>query len=199
MTWWIPLIFLVGLGVSVLGLIPSIAASLEKGFPTLGAAIFAVMTVFFGWAVAHWLAWPYLLRPRIVPYFARALGEYGGGTTAAFRRGRGLYREIDALERLAAALGSKPLSAFGFAYDYYQQEARWHAASEGLRTVEALRQGSGDRQRTAPDVREDLEALASVLRVAADQEVDFSLVLRLHAKDSLRDALTLEVRRGSFW
>jgi hypothetical protein len=149
--------------------------------------------------VAHWLIWPFRLRPRIVPYFARALGEYGGKTMTAFVRGRALYREIVALEQLAGTLGVKPLSAFGFAYDYYQQEVRWHAASEGLRTVEALRQSLGVNLLAAPDVTQDLEALASILRAAADQNVEFSLVLRLHAKDSMQGVCTREVRQGSFW
>jgi hypothetical protein len=199
MTWWIPLIFFVGLCVSILGLIPSIAASLEKGSPTLKAFTFSLMTMFFGWVVAQWLIWPFRLTPRIVPYFARALGEYGGKTMTAFARGRGLYREIAALEQLAGTLGVKPLSAFGFAYDYYQQEVKWHAASEGIRTVEALRQGLGAHLLAAPDLTQDLEALASILRAAADQNVEFSLVLRLHAKDSMQGVCTREVRQGSFW
>ena len=39
--------------------------------------------------------------PRIVPYIARELGKYGGRTSIAFARGRGLYREIVALDELA--------------------------------------------------------------------------------------------------
>ena len=41
---------------------------------------------------------------------------------AAFRRGRALCRESAALERLAASLRVKPLSAFGFADDCYEQD-----------------------------------------------------------------------------
>ena len=199
MTWWIPWIFVVGLGVSILGLIPSIAVFQEAGTPTFTLFLFASFAVFFGWAVVLWLMGPYLFRPRIVPYFTRELGKYGGTTTTAFKRGRGLYREIVALEQLAGALGVKPLSAFGFAYDHYEQEVRWHAASEGLRTAEGLRQGLGAHFLTAPDVAQDIEALAAVLRAAADQGVDFSLVLRLHAKDNLQAVSTREVRQGSFW
>lgn len=198
-TWWIPWIFVLGLCVSFLGLIPSIAAFLEEGSPSLTVFVFAIFAVFFGWAVVLWLIGPFLIRPRIVPYFTRELGKYGGTTKTAFARGRGLYREIVALEQLAGTLGVKPLSAFGFAYDSYEQEVQWHAASEGLRTAEALRQGLGPHLLTAPDVAHDLEALASVVRVAADQGIDFSLVLRLHVKDNMQAVCTREVRQGSFW
>jgi hypothetical protein len=92
-----------------------------------------------------------------------------------------------------------PLSAFGFAYDHYDQQVRWHPAREGLRTVQTLRQGLDARLRAVPDVAGDLEALALVLRAAADREIDFSLVLRLHATDSMQAVCTREVRQGSFW
>jgi len=199
MTWWIPWIFVAGLCVSILGLIPSVAAFVEEGSPTIGLFVFAFFAVFFGWAVVLWLLGPFMLRPRIVPYFARELGKYGGDTMAAFGRGRGLYREIVALDALAGTLGVKPLSAFGFAYDYYEQEVRWHPAAEGLRTVEALRQALGAQLQAAPGLPRDLEALASVMHVAADRGVDFSLVLRLHAKDNMQAVCTREVRQGSFW
>jgi hypothetical protein len=199
MTWWIPGIFVLGLGVSILGLIPSIAAFRAQGSPALLLFVFAFFGVFFGWVVVLWLIWPVFIRPRIVPYFARELGPYGGKTMIAFPRGRGLYREIVALEQLAGTLGVQPPSAFGFAYDYWEQEVHWHAASEGLRTAEALRHGLGAHLLTAPGVADDLDALASVLRVAADRGIDFSLVLRLHAKDSMQAVCTREVRQGSFW
>jgi hypothetical protein len=199
MTWWIPLIFVIGLCVGVLGLIPSITAFLEKRSLTFTLFVLAFFTVFFACAVVRWLAWPFPIRPRIVPYFNRVLEGCGGKTMTAFWRGRGLYREIVALEQLAGVLGVKPLSAFGFRDDYYEQEVHWHAASEGLRTVETLRQGLGRHLLAAPDLVHDLEALASVTRVAADQGVDFSLVLRLHASDSLQIIMSRETRQGSFW
>jgi hypothetical protein len=199
MTWWIPWIFVLGLGVSILGLIPSIAEFREGGSPSPTLLVFAFFALFFASVVISWLIGPFPIRPRIVPYFVRELGKYGGTTMAAFPRGAGLYREIVALEQLAESHGVTPLSAFGFGYDHYEQEVRWHPAAEGLRTAEALRQGVGAHLPAAPDVARDLEALASVLRVAADQAVDFSLVLRLHAKDSMQVVCTREVRQGSFW
>jgi hypothetical protein len=196
---WITWLFVIGLGVSIVGLALSIAA-VRAGEPATRALVAcAVATVFFGWAVTLWLIAPLRIRPRIVPYFTRELGPVGGDTMAAFVRGRGLYREIVALERLAATLGVTPLSAFGFAYDYYEQEVRWHAAADGLRTVMALRRGLEGPRPAAPDVAADLETLARVLTVAADRDVAFSLVLRLHAKDSLQAVCTREVRQGSFW
>jgi hypothetical protein len=193
------LIFVIGLGVSILGLIPSIAAFRGDGSQTPSVAVFALFSVLFGYAVVAWLIGPFLLRPRIVPYFARELGSYGAETMTAFQRGCGLYQEIVPLEALARTLGVKPLAAFGFGYDHYAQKVQWHPASEGLRTVDALRQGLGTHVPTARDVALDLDALASVLRTAVDQGVDFSLVLRLHAKDNMQAVCTLEVRQGSFW
>jgi len=199
MTWWLPLIFVAGLVVSVLGLVPSIAETRGRGSPTLGLVGFGLFTAFFGWAVVQWVIGPFPIRPRIVPYFTKELGTLGGSTMVAFRRGRGLYRNIDALERLAGALGVRPLSAYGFTYDHYEQEVRWHRAAAGLETVQALRRGMTGPLAHAPDLAQDLEALAAVLGAAAEAGADFSLVLRLFAKDSLQVVCTREVRQGSFW
>ena len=116
---------------------------------------------------------------------------------SAFPRGCALYREITTLDRLADSLGVEPLSAFGFAYDHYDQEVYWHAAAAGLRTAEALRQETGAN--AAPDLTQDLDALVSVLHAAASQNVEFSLVLRLHTRNSMQDVCAREVRQGSFW
>jgi hypothetical protein len=199
LTWWIPLIFVIGLGVSILGLIPSIAEFQEEGSLTPALFIFGFFAIYFGSIVILSLLGPFPIRPRIVPYFARELGVLWGPTMVAFPRGRGLYGEIVALEQLAGSLGVTPLSRFGFAYDHYEQEVTWHPAREGLRTAEALRQGLGAHLAAAHDVGDDLEALTSVLRMAADQGVDFSLVLRLHAKDSMQVVCTREGRQGGFW
>lgn len=63
----------------------------------------------------------------------------------------------------------------------------------------ALRQGLEPRSPAALDAAHDLEALASVLRVAADQGVDFCLALRTHGKDSLQVVSSMELRQGRFW
>jgi hypothetical protein len=199
MTWWMPWIFATGLGVSILGLIPSVAAFREDGSQAVSLTVFALFSALFGWAVISWLMGPFPIRPRIVPYFARELANYGGATMVAFRRGRALYQEIAALERLAATLGVAPLATFGFAYDHYEQAVTWHPAAQGLGTVEALRQAVGSHLQAARDVALDLDALASVLRTAADKGVDFSLVLRLHAEDNMQIVRTREDRQGSFW
>ena len=114
------------------------------------------------------------------------------------RSSRKLEREIAALDRLAASREVKPLTAFGFAYDHFDQEVRWHAPAEGLGTAEALRQGLEAGRIHSPDVASDLEALASVLRVAVAQGVEFSLVLRLFEKDGAQE-MSREERQGSFW
>jgi hypothetical protein len=155
--------------------------------------------VSFGLALAALLTQPFRLKTRIVPYFVRRIEEYGGGSTRAFVRGRGLYRDIVALEDLAGTLGVTPLSAFGFADDYYGQAVHWHAASEGLRTAEALRQALNTRLPGARDASDDLDALASVLRIAANRGVDFCLTVRIQRKDSLQVVSSMEVRHGSFW
>ena len=199
MTWWIPSIFVIGLGVSILGLVPSVAAFRADGSQPVSVAVFTLFCLLFGRAAFNWLTWPLFVRPRIVPYFSKELGGYGGETMAAFRRGRGLYREIVALEQLGQSLGVKRLASFGFAYDRYGQNVQWHPAAEGLRTVEALREGLRTHAAMSQDVALDLEALASALRTAADRGVDFSLVLRLHASDNMQAVCTREVRQGSFW
>lgn len=199
MTWWIPSIFVIGLGVSILGLVPSVAAFRADGSQPLSVTVFGLFSLLFGWSVMLWLVGPFFLRPRIVPYFANELGSYGGETMAAFQRGRGLYREIVALEQLGRSRGVKSLASFGFRYDHYGQNVQWHPASEGLRTVDALRQGLGTHGAIGRDVALDLDALASVLRTAADRGVDFSLVLRLHATENMQGVCTREVRQGSFW
>jgi hypothetical protein len=194
---WIPV---VGFGLSGMGLLA--ARALARGGAGLSAGKLAFLWfgfVWFGLALTALLTLPLRLKPRIVPYFARQIQEYGGQSARAFVRGRGLYREIVALEGLADTLGVKPLSAFGFADDYYGQEVRWHPALEGLITVEALRQGLGVRIPAALDAAHDLEALASVLRVAADKGVAFSLALRIHGKDSLQVVSSMEIRQGRFW
>jgi len=48
-------------------------------------------------------------------------------------------------------------------------------------------------------VARDLEALASVLGVAADHGVDFSLVLRLYKQESIQVVATRQPRQGRFW
>lgn len=199
MMWWIPWIFVIGLGVAILGLIPAIAMATERGAPSPGLFVFAFFVALFGWGVVMWLTSPLAIKPRIVPYFARELAPCGGATMAGFRSGRRLYLEMGALDRLAGSLGVRTLSTFGFAYDHFEQEVRWHPADEGLRTIEALERGLRGAPRTAPGLADDLEALAAILRVAAERGVGFSLVLRLHAKDSLQAVCALEERQGSFW
>jgi hypothetical protein len=197
--WFIPAIFIAGLMVSLLGLIPALIEFRESKSPTFNLFLFGVFTLLFGWVVVSWLLWPYWLRPRIVPYFPRELGRCGGPSMAAFRRGRALYQASEALERLAESLHVQPLTAFGFAYDFYGQEVKWHAVPEGLRTVEALQRNLEGSPSASPEVARDLAALRDVLRMAADQNVEFSLVLRLDAKESLQAVCTREVRQGSFW
>jgi len=190
--------FVVGLCIAVAGLVPAVAEFREDG-ALASLVVFGLFSALFGWAVLLWLIAPLLNNPRIVPYFTRQLGEYGGNTMTAFRRGRALYREIVDLEHLAQALGVKPLSTFGFAYDYYEQEVRWHPAPDGLHTIDALRHDLERRPSAAPDLIADLDALAQVVRTAVERGVDFSLVLRLHAKDNMQVVCTRESRQGSFW
>ena len=195
MPWWIAWIFVAGFCFASLGLFASVASFREDGALTFRLFLFAFFVLLFGWAILQWLL-PFRPRPRIVPYFARELGAYAGETMIAFPRGRSLYLEIETLDERARALGVKPLSAFGFAYDHFGQEVRWHPAAEGLATVAALRKAQGSHP---GDVARDLDVLASVLGAAAAKDVPFSLVLRLHAKDSMQMVCTREVRQGSFW
>jgi hypothetical protein len=198
MTWWIPWLFVIGFVVSLAGLYTTIQ-SLRLGV-ALGVAdaAFAAFTLLFGIAVVTWLRWRQIIEPRVVPYFARQLEPYGGNSSLAFQTGRDIYRSLSELDDLAAALGVKPLSAFGFADDFYEQPVEWHSASDGLATIDALRgelvSRSGDGS-----IELDLETLAAVLRIAATQDVGFSLVLRLYNHESIQAISTLQPRSGSFW
>jgi hypothetical protein len=198
MTWWMPMLFAIGLAFATIGLIAAISESRDLGSPTVAVFGFGLFVLLFGSAVASWAIHPLFYRPRLVPYFSREIGPYGGDTMTAFKRGRGLYREIAALDEHARRLGVTPLSHFGFAYDYYGQDVRWHPASDGLRSVDALRQPEG-APRLATDVAEDLAALALALRAATEQGAEFSVVLRLHGTENMQAVCTLEPRQGTFW
>jgi hypothetical protein len=190
---WISGIFVAGFAFSALGLFTYIAAYREYGSITAGLVVFLIFFLLFGWAVLQ-IVLPLRPKPRIVPYFAAELGPLGGDTMSAFRRGRGLYLEIATLDALAHTLGVRPLSAFGFPYDHFEQEVRWHSAVDGLATVEALQ-----RETKARETAQDLDALARVLRTAARKEVPFALVLRLWEKDNMQVVCTRETRQGNFW
>ena len=197
---WIAWVPVIGFGLSSMGLLAARALAQDGvGLSTPKLVFLWFGFVSFGLGLAAVLTAPLRLEPRIVPYFARQIEEYGGMSSRAFVRGRGLYRDIAALESLAGTLGVTPLSTFGFADDYYGQEVQWHAASEGVTTVEALRQALGARLPAELEAAQDLEALASVLRLAADQGVDFCLALRIERKDSLQVVSSMEPRRGRFW
>ena len=94
----------------------------------------------------------------------------------------------------------RPLSTFGFGDDLYEQPVHWSPPSEGLRTVEALRAGLGGCPSAGPDIARDLDALASVLRIAVAQGVEFALLLRLGGGDA-QSAGVFEARSrvGRFW
>ena len=193
MPWWISAIFVAGFAFSALGLFTATAALRDGGSIGARLVIFAIFFVLFGWAVLRILL-PLRPRPRIVPYFASELEPYGGETMQAFRQGRALYLEIAVLDALARSLGVKPLSAFGFAYDHFGQQVAWHAAADGLATVEVLRDES-----KSPSAAADLETLAGVLRIAARKEVPFALVVRLWERDNMQVVCTRETRYGAFW
>ena len=176
-------------------MVTSIQRFEDQGSPVGKIVFLGFFWVFFGLLVVSPLNW-LRLKPGIIPYFAQALGPYGGQSSTAFHRGRGLYQEIDVLDQLARNLGVKALSEFGFADDYYNQEVVWHSAAEGLRTAEALERGAANDP--AHNLADDLAALASVLRVAAEQGGQFCLVLRI-GKDSLQSVSAMEGRQGKFW
>jgi len=196
-TWWIPWIFVIGFCVSALGLFIAVASYLDGRPKWLMIILFVFFFLQFAAAVILWLTSPLRIKPRIVPYFARKLGDYGGANSAAFKRGRALYLEIDVLEKFAAASNVTPLSAFGFADDYYEQQVQWHGADDGLRSVTALRRGLAAQ--TESELAHDLAALEAALRIAAEQGVEFCLLLRRLKKDSRQAVEAGELRSGRFW
>lgn len=199
MTWWIPWIFVAGFAVSAFGLYASLVSYRAGGRVGLDDVAFALFFVMFGLAVGAWLSWPLMVKPRIVPYLAREVEPYGGPTSVSFQRGRGIFLAMAPLEELAGRLGVTPLSAFGFADDYYEQPVVWHPASAGLRTVEALRGGLPADLRSIGRLVGDLDALASVLRIALERDAGFSLVIRLYGRESIQAVMTMQARQGSFW
>ena len=62
--------------------------------------------------------------------------------------------------------------------------------------AEALRQGIAAN--AAPNLTQDPDAPVSVLRGAASENVEFSLILRLQAKDIMQGVCAREDRQGSF-
>jgi hypothetical protein len=188
---------LMGAGLAGLGVYAAVALWGEGLRPsTLTLIVLAYGLLIFGGALVALLVWSVAARCRIVPYFAREMGSYPGETSVAFGRGHDLYRESAALERLAVTLGVRPLSAFGFGDDLYAQPVRWSPASDGLRTVGALR----GHPSVSPGVAGDLDALAATLRIAADRNVEFALLLRVGGGD-LQSAAVFEprARAGRFW
>lgn len=196
-TWWIPWLFVIGLGVSGLGLFIAVASYIDGRPSWLMLILFGFFFLQFAAAVTFWLTDSLRINPRIVPCFARKLGDYGGANSAAFVRGRALYLEIDALDKLAEAADVTPLSAYGFVDEWYDQSMQWHGADEGLRTVAALRLGVAAQ--ATPELMRDLDALDATLRVAHEQGVAFCLLLRRSAKDSLQVVESAEQRSGKLW
>ena len=196
---WTGWISVIGIFVSVVGFVPTFLLARQAGSPSVMPYLFAASALAFGWVWIMGAIGHRHFSPRIVPYFERQVLPPDGATMAAFRGGRGLYRDLIGLDRWSAALGVEPLSRFGFADDCYDQEVSWHRASDGLRTVWAL-QKALDSDPDLPDhVVADLAALEAALSMAAERGVAFSLVLRLAAKDSLQAVATGEKRQGSFW
>lgn len=191
-------LFTIGFLLSSLGLIGVLPRLHEETMRRKSDLMIAFGVVYFGAGLVVWLISSYRTRPRVIPYFAREIEPYGGPSSQAFARGRSLYLAIDLLDELAGTLGVAPLSSFGFADDFYGQEVRWHRPAEGLRTVEALQQGVAARSPAPTDLVSDLDALAAVLRRAAERGVDFSLALR-PSKDSLQVVSSMEARQGRFW
>lgn len=196
-TGWIPWLIVIGLGVSGFGLFIAVASYIDGRPKWVMLILFGFFFLQFAAAVIIWLTAPLRIKPRIVPCFARKLGDYGGANSSAFVRGRVLYLEIDALDKLAEVAGITPLSAFGFADEWYDQTMQWHDADEGLRTVAALRQGLAAQ--AAPELMCDLDALEAALRIALEQGVAFCLLLRRSAKDSLQVVESAEERNGMLW
>jgi hypothetical protein len=195
---WAPIL---GLALSILGLVA--ARSLAQSGQALSTTKVAFLwfgLAYFGLAAVAMATLAFRLRARIVPYFSRRIGDYGGESSTAFVRGRGLHEEASALDERADALGVQRLSSFGFADDFYGQDVRWHSAAGGLATAEALREGPPAAFRSRhPDLPGDLDALATVLRLAADDGVDFCLTVRIFRKDSLQVVSSMEDRQGCFW
>src|SRR5687768_6492146 len=79
----------------------------EPGWEPFVRAIFLIPAAgFCGWMFGGLLLAPVRARPRLVPYFHKALGH----GHVAFKRGVGLFHYLEHLDELAAAEGVVPLS-----------------------------------------------------------------------------------------
>jgi len=195
------LVSFTGVSLSALGLYASATlwgAGLRPS--TLTLIVLAYGLLAFGAVLIAAVVWPLRARCRIVPYFAREMGPYPSTMSMAFTHGHELYRHSAALERAACAMGVTPLSAFGFGDDLYAQRVHWSAAADGLQTVTTLHGAAMADTATPRGLVDDLDALASALRAAAEQGVDFALLLRVGGGD-LQSAAVFEPRArvGRFW
>ena len=148
---------------------------------SIGSAVF----VFFLLAGIG-AVWDTSRNVRIILFFAAPVGE-----TDTFLYGQELARRFQALEALAAAAGVSPLSHFGFPDPLRGEAVHWHPAAEGLQSVRGLLGALGPDLEAA---RPDLVRLEAALSRAAEQGIEFSLLL-LHGTTT--SGLEWERRGGS--
>lgn len=113
---------------------------------------------------------------RIFPYFSSTVGEI-----ETFLSGWCLTQNMHFLDELAIGHDVRTLSSFGFADDLFGETFIWHAAEEGLTTVEFLMKElpvDWTKVNDPDKVLEDLQKLRHALVRARDQQIEFCLVMR---------------------
>lgn len=118
----------------------------------------------------------------IHPYFGKPpAGERPVSSGACLLSGRALAQNLEPLDTLAEELCVSPISAFGFADDFFGEQVTWHPPEQGLKTVSALLDSLAEQPDRVPDsqsVTKDLKKIADALENARKRNIRFSLVVR---------------------
>ena len=118
----------------------------------------------------------WLRHASVVPYFPRKVGEID-----TFGQGEFLARHMAELDEIAASLGLRALSSFGWNDDIENEILLWHESAEGLKTVNALLdylQSEEIARIEYAGITADLKRIAHALERADAQGIAFSLLLR---------------------
>lgn len=161
--------------------------------------ITSVGVVILGWMVQAWSGgFRDSKIARIVPYFSQELKLEEIFLT--FHRGEALARYCRELDMLCVERNVRTLSSFGFGDEAKRQPQVWHAATDGLRTVNALLESLpfATDPLDSETMMEDLRRLRQVLEMAASREVDFCFHLRQGA-DNTMSFMEFDQRRGFYW
>lgn len=128
---------------------------------------------------------------RIYPYYDQRLP---GAET--YLHGQALARNCLRLDALAKVHGVKSISEFGFADPLAGETRPWHAAAEGLATIDALLSAVNENPESVDDatrVLRELEIIREAFTLALQTGVRFAFLLEL---GDGTNAQVWEIRQG---